>query len=144
MADPIRKKISNEGGLIVTDNTVVPNACAGYLFFHDGQAFDPSGLIQGVDTKEEVDAHNKVLSKMEIEGLDANCKIDQGGLFYFTREGERANKVTTWIGDLIAPAGAVVAYRGGWKVTFTRKGKTLTGVIKKGECCGFFKCIAIA
>lgn len=139
-----RKMVANEHGLIVTDQTIVPMACAGYLFFHDGQAFDPDGLIEGVKTKDEVDAHNKILSQMEIEGLDNNCKVGQGGMFYFSRTNSNADKVCTWIGTVVGLPSSIVPYRGGFKVKFTRKGKTLEGVVKKGECCGFFKCIKIS
>lgn len=136
--------VENDHGLVITDKTVVPTACAGYLFMFEGKAFDPEGLIQGVTTKEEVDAHNKILSQMEIDGLDKNCRVGQGGTFYVKGSDDRKapTHVTTWIGDPIAPLKAE-RYRLTWKLTFTRKGKTMEGVLKKGECCVFFKCIKI-
>lgn len=136
--------VENCHGLVITDKTVVPQACAGYLFLFEGKAFDPEGLIKGVTTQEEVDAHNKVLSQMEIDGLDKYCKVGQGWTFYVKGSDERKapTHVTTWIGDPIATLTAE-RYRLTWKLTFVRKGKTMEGVLKKGECCVHFTCIKI-
>lgn len=136
--------VENCHGLIITDWTVVPQACAGYLFMFEGKAFDPSGLINGVTTQEEVDAHNKVLSRMEIDGLDKHCKVGQGWTYYVKGSDERKapTTVTTWIGEVIAPLRAE-RYRLTWKLTFVRRGKTMEAILKKGECCAHFTCIKI-
>lgn len=135
--------VKNEHGLVVTGDDPNRLACAGYLFMHEGKAFDPGGYVEGVTTQEVVDAHNKILSQMEIEGLDNNCQVGQGSTFYIRGPKQGApNEVVTWIGDLIASVSHAQPYHGGWKITFTRRGKTLEGKIRKGECCGFFTCIA--
>lgn len=141
MKDEVRKMVANDDGLVITDR--YNSACAGYLFLFNGlngngKAYDPAGLVEGVETQEQVDAHNKVLSRMEIEGLDKCCKVGQGGTFYVSDDGRQ---IRTWIGEVVGTADSVKPWHGGKKILFRRKGKTLEGVVKKADCFGFFKCI---
>jgi hypothetical protein len=132
------------------------NPSLGYLMFFDrlpvqgggfltNAVFSPNGKVEGY-TKEDVDEHNRLLSRAEIDGLDRLCEVNQGGYFYFNRrEIVRPNKrvdIKTWNGDLVGVANVT-----GFKVktlTFVRNGKTMRARTKRTaeNDCAFFKRIA--
>jgi hypothetical protein len=107
-----------EGGLITGPT---PGQCAGYVFNFQGHgAYDPTGKVKVGDlelTQAQVDEHNALLGKAEVEAAVANGK----GLFYLSWEqptctpaaprwqqenrGEWCNRnyqVSTWAGTFTA------------------------------------------
>ena len=122
------EEIENRGSLITFRNT---NSCLGYLFMYEGRAYFPDGVVEGL-TQAEVDTHNKCLSQGEVQGLDENCKVGQGNIFYWH---SKTREVKTWGGDLVSNDVTV----NGQSVTMRRKGKVLRGRIRKDEDCIFFK-----
>lgn len=78
---PGRAQLRNLGSLITYRDTGSEH-CLGYLLSFEGHGvFDPDlGRIEV--TPEEANAHNRALSQAEIQGLDQNCQVGQGGYFY--------------------------------------------------------------
>src|SRR5665213_4373151 len=92
--------LKNDGGLI-TYRRDGQEYCLGYLF-HSPQhgTFDPT--LGKVDVSPEVAAeHNRLLSECELTGLDDNCQVGQGGMFYLRRQDDKP-VVMTWMGELVA------------------------------------------
>lgn len=102
--------------------------CLGYLFEFPGRGlFEPNfGKLE--ITSEEAKTHNRLLSQGEIEGLDQNCAIGMGGLFY-TRKVDGQTCVMTWLGEEVS---RTVQVRGK-VITFQRKGMNFRGRLRQQE-----------
>lgn len=131
-----RKKppeILNHGSLM-TFQDKGKERCFGYMFHFAGHGvFEPNfGKldITPVDAK----THNELLSQAEIEGLDQNCAVGLGGMFY-TRKDAGQTLVTTWFGQEVSREVEV----NGNLLTFIRKGMTFRGRLRKDEDCFSFK-----
>ncbi len=108
--------------------------CFGYLFDFPGHGvFEPTFGKLDVSA-EEAKIHNQSLSRAEIEGLDQNCTVGLGGMFY-TRKAEGRTIVATWLGEEVSRE---VRVRG-TVLTFTRKGMRFRGRVRREEDCFFFK-----
>ena len=110
--------------------------CLGYLMHFDGHGvYEPT--FGRVDvTPQEADAHNAALSRAEIEGLDNNCRIGMGGVFYLAVSGGKSI-IRTFIGDVVAEDVTTK----GQGITFRRKGMTFKGHRRDDELL-FFKRVA--
>jgi hypothetical protein len=108
--------------------------CFGYLFdFHGHGIFEPTFGKLDVSAQ-EAETHNRLLSRAEIEGLDQNCTVGLGGMFY-TRKSEGRTIVATWLGLEVSRE---VQVRGA-VLTFTRKGMSFRGRLRREEDGFFFK-----
>lgn len=121
------EKITDYHGMLVYES----GALVGNIFdFKEKGLFDPDGKLDGV-TPEQAEEHNRLFDQVIVTGLDENCKVGQGGLFYFDGE----NKVTTWKGTVIADT----VEKTKTTVKFRRKGKAYRGRIRQDEDAVFFK-----
>lgn len=106
--------------------------CFGYLFDFAGHGvYEPTfGKVDA--TAEEAKIHNQLLSQGQIQGLDQNCAVGLGGMFY-TRKVDGRTVVATWLGEEVSRE---VRVRGD-VLTFTRKGMTFRGRLpteREGFC----------
>ena len=108
--------------------------CLGYLFEFPGHGiFEPTFGKTEVSS-EEATAHNRLLSEAQTQGLDNNCAVGMGGLFYAKKENGQLI-VVTWLGDEVSRDVRVQ----GNVITFQRKGMTFRGRLRQNEDCFFFK-----
>jgi len=83
----------NHNGLIV-DKSTTPPTCAGYIFnFGEHGAFAPDGKIPDL-IPEQIDAHNNILAKIELEAFIKNGK---GTFYHFRKDGYHF--VGMWAGE---------------------------------------------
>jgi len=124
----------NHLGSLITVGDAGPDGketCLGYLMDFQGKGiYSPDGRIE--ITSEHAKAHNDALSKAELEGLDANCQIGQGGTFYYDAH---KNQVSTFMGAVVA---TYVRVRG-QVITFKRNSKTYRGRLQKDADCFNFR-----
>jgi len=108
--------------------------CFGYLFEFAGHGiFEPTfGKIDV--SSQEAKTHNELLSQGEIAGLDQNCAVGMGGMFY-TRKQDGRTIVTTWLGEEVSRDIQV----NGNVITFNRNGMTFRGRLRRDEDCFHFK-----
>ena len=108
--------------------------CFGYLFDSPGHGvFEPTFGKLDVSAEEAM-THNRLLSRAEIEGLDQNCAVGLGGMFY-TRKADGHTVVATWLGEEVRRQIRVT----GNTLTFTRKGMTFRGRLRRDQDCFCFK-----
>lgn len=106
--------------------------CLGYVFVADSYgAFAPDGRVE--ITAETADAHNRILSRGEIAGLDT-CEVGQCGTLYAGKRDGRM-VVHTWIGELVSADTSV----SGRILTFRRNGKVFRGRLCKDAGCFNFR-----
>ena len=131
-----RKKtpeILNRGSLMTYQDNGAER-CFGYLFNSPAHGvFEPTFGKLAVSA-EEANTHNQCLSQGEIEGLDTNCAVGLGGMFY-TRKEEGHTIVATWQGQEVSREDQVK----GRVLTFTRKGLTFRGRLRREQDCFFFR-----
>src|SRR3954470_3413510 len=88
-------------GSLMTYQSKDTECCLGYLLVSEEHGvFEPSfGKLEV--SSEEAQAHNRLLSQAEIQGLDQNCAVGMCGRFY---TGKRWGQLTvsTWIGDIVS------------------------------------------
>jgi hypothetical protein len=121
-------------GSLMTNKDDDAERCFGYMFnFPDRGVFDPTFGKLDV-SPDEANTHNQSLSQAEIDGLDHNCTVGLGGTFYLRKESGRPI-VTTWLGQEVSQEVRVSSRL----ITFTRKGRTFRGRLRKDEGCFFFK-----
>jgi hypothetical protein len=108
--------------------------CFGYLFDFPGHGvFEPTfGKLDA--SAEEARTHNQLLSQAEIQGLDRNCAVGLGGMFY-TKRANGHPVVTTWLGEEVSRAVRVT----GHVLTFTRNGMTFRCRLRRDQDCFCFK-----
>jgi hypothetical protein len=86
--------------------------CLGYMLnFKERGVYEPNFGQMDI-TPEEADAHNRLLDKAMLDGLDENCAVGMGGSFY-AKESKNKTQVTTFNGTVVAETARV-------------KGKTIT------------------
>jgi len=108
--------------------------CFGYMFDFPGHGvFEPTFGKLDVSIG-EAKTHNQCLSQGEIEGLDENCTVGLGGMFYI-RKAEGRTIVATWLGEEVSRE---VQVRGR-VLTFTRTGMVFRGRLHREEDCFCFK-----
>jgi hypothetical protein len=121
-------------GSLMTYQDKGSERCFGYLFDFPGHGvFEPTFGKLDV-SPEEAKIHNQLLSQAEIEGLDQNCTVGLGGMFY-TRKAEGRTIVATWLGQEVSRQVQV----SGTVLTFMRNGKKFRGRVRREEGCFFFK-----
>jgi hypothetical protein len=128
-------EILHRGSLLTyLDNDTGQERCFGYLFEFPGRGiFEPTfGKLEV--SSEEATTHNHLLSQGEIDGLDHNCALGMGGMFY-TRQLEGQTVVGTWLGEEVSRE---VQVRGK-VITFQRKGMTFRGRLHREQDCFGFK-----
>jgi hypothetical protein len=126
-------EILNRGSLMTYQDNGTER-CFGYMFDFPGHGvFEPTFGKLAVSA-EEARTHNQCLSQGEIEGLDKNCTVGLGGMFY-TRKANGHAIVATWLGQEVSQE---VQVRGSM-ITFSRKGMTFRGRLRKEEDCFYFK-----
>jgi len=103
----MQTRYENQGGLLVIPGT---NQCAGYIFNFEGHGgYDPEGKVKTLQglTKEEIDAHNAILAKAELDHA-----IEAGkATFYLTRHRKDPcdigpvyeSSVSNWVGSWKSP-----------------------------------------
>ena len=69
-----------------------------------------------------------------MEGLDQNCAVGLGGMFYI-KKADGHTVVATWLGEEVSRE---VRVRGN-VLTFTRKGMTFRGRLRQSQDCFSFK-----
>src|SRR4051794_15297760 len=90
-------EILNRGSLMTYQDNVAER-CFGYMFDFPGQGvFEPTFGKLDVSA-ENATIHNQCLSQGEIEGLDKNCTVGLGGMFYI-RKDNCHTIVATWLGQ---------------------------------------------
>ena len=108
--------------------------CFGYLLGFPGHGvFEPTFGKLKVSSR-EAKAHNELLSQGEIAGLDQNCAVGMGGMFYTKRKNGHAS-ITTWLGEEVSRDVQV----NGNVITFNRNGMTFRGRLRQDEDCFYFK-----
>ena len=119
---------------LLTYNDNGTERCFGYVInFHDHGVFEPTFGKLDV-SPEEAKTHNQLLSQAEIDGLDQNCAVGLGGRFYTRKPAGRAI-VATWLGQEVSREVQVNRT----VITFTRKGMTFRGRLRREEDCFYFK-----
>jgi hypothetical protein len=126
-------EILNRGSLL-TYQDKGQERCFGYLFGFPGHGiFEPNfGKLEV--TSGEAATHNRLLSQAEIEGLDQNCAVGMGGLFY-TRKAAGQTRVMTWLGEEVSRNVQVH----GKVLTFQRKGMKFRGRLRTDQDAFSFK-----
>ena len=129
-------EFNNDGGLI-TFRRDGRDHCLGYLLHAPPHGTFDADLGK-VDVSPDVaEEHNRVLSACELDGLDKNCQVGQGGLFYLRlHDGKPA--IRTWTGDLVTED---VTVRGR-AIDFRRHGKAFRGQRQTDGDCFRFRRIA--
>jgi hypothetical protein len=112
--------------------------CLGYLFEFPGYGIFEPNFGKLAVTSEEAKAHNQLLSQGEIEGLDQNCAVGMGGLFY-TRKVDGQTRVLTWLGEEVSRNVQVQ----GNVITFQRKGMGFRGRLRRHEDAFAFRRIPL-
>ena len=77
---------------------------------------------------------DRILSQAEIDGLDRNCAVGMGGVFY-TKTFASKRLVVTWLGDEVSREVEVK----GNTLTFRRKGMVFRGRLHREADCFSFK-----
>jgi hypothetical protein len=114
--------------------------CLGALWYAEGHGcYDPTHGRVDV-TKEEAEIHNRELDTAMLAGLDNQCQVGQGAMFYaHPKAGETSNiKLTTFTGNHVAFA----KRRGKRELEFTRAGHLFVGRIRRDADCVWFKRIS--
>jgi hypothetical protein len=126
-------EIQNRGSLMTyRDNG--SDRCFGYLFhFPEHGVFEPTFGKLDV-TVEEANTHNRLLSQAEINGLDQNCAVGLGGIFYTKKENGHTI-VATWFGEEVSRSVQIQ----GRVLTFNRSGMTFRGRRRQDQDCFCFK-----
>jgi hypothetical protein len=128
--------LKNLGSLITVTGGDGHEHCLGYLIDFKGHGiFSPNGKVD--ITKEQMDAHNKALEEGELKGLDEGCKVGQCGTFYYIN-----GTVQTFLGTKVNETIRLGGSNKRRTITFTRKGKTFRGILRKDADCFNFKRIA--
>ena len=126
-------EILNRGSLLTYQDNG-EERCFGYLFEFPGHGiYEPTFGKLDV-TSEESKTHNTLLSQAEISGLDQNCAVGMGGMFYTRNTGGR-KIVVTWLGDEVSQDVRIK----GSVLTFQRKGMTFRGRLRSNEDCFAFR-----
>ena len=112
--------------------------CLGYLFEFPGRGIFEPNFGKLAVTSEEAKTHNQLLSQGEIEGLDQNCAVGMGGLFY-TQKVDGQTRVMTWLGEEVSRN---VQVRGE-VITFQRKGRGFRGRLRQQEDAFAFRRIPL-
>lgn len=111
-------KYTIDNGLIVDAGTTPPTCC-GYIMWFDGRgAYSPDGKVEF--TREQIDAHNKLLAQAEWEAMQKHGR----GLLYLTQRQEcayKAYKVATWTGGFHAE---VYYFKTSWHNMAGKDGRT--------------------
>ena len=121
------QQLENLGALITVKSDDGEDQCLGHLFHSEGHGtFDPTyGKVP--ITKEQADIHNSLLDQAQLNGLDKQCEVGQGAVFYF----DGAGRVTTWTGLIVTNDATAVSktafvfHRGNRKYRFTFKAERL-------------------
>ena len=131
---PVNPPSILHSGSLMTYRDKGKERCLGYLMeFPEHGIFEPTfGRLQV--SSEEAKTHNQLLSRAETEGLDNNCAIGMGGMFYAKKQNGQT-VVATWLGEEISRD---VQVRGSL-ITFRRKGMTFRGRLRDNEDCFYFK-----
>lgn len=108
--------------------------CFGYMYHFPGHGvYEPTfGRLEVAP--DEAQTHNRLLSEAEVKGLDQNCGVGMGGMFY-TKRLEGRTIVVTWLGDEVSREVRI----SGQVLTFQRKGMSFRGRLRRGEDAFFFK-----
>jgi len=126
-------EILHRGSLLTHQDNGIER-CLGYLFDFPGRGvFEPTFGKLDV-SPEEAKTHNQLLSQAEIDGLDENCVVGLGGRFY-TKKAAGRIIVATWLGQEVSREVQIKST----VITFTRKGMTLRGRLRREEDCFYFK-----
>jgi hypothetical protein len=126
-------EILNRGSLMTYQDNE-RERCFGYLFEFPGHGiFEPTFGKLDV-SPEEAKTHNQLLSQAEIDGLDRNCAVGLGGLFY-TKKAQNRIIVVTWLGQEVSQEVQVRDRM----LTFTRKDMSFRGRLRQDEDCFGFK-----
>ncbi len=126
-------EILNRGSLMTYQDNGTER-CFGYMFDFPGHGvFEPNFGKLDVSIG-EAKTHNQCLSQGEIEGLDKNCTVGLGGMFYI-KKGEGRTIVATWLGEEVSREVQVKSR----VLTFRRKGMDFRGRLHREEDCFCFK-----
>ncbi len=132
-------KLENKGSLITYEDNG-QNRCVGAPWYAEGHGcYDPTHGRVDV-AKEEAEIHNRELDNAMLAGLDEQCHVGKGAMFYpHPKAGESSNiKVTTFNGTLVA-----IAHRyGKVMLAFTRHRRGFSGRIRNDADCVWFKRIS--
>lgn len=120
-------------GSLMTYHDKNTERCFGYMFhFPRHGVFEPTfGRLEV--TPEEAQTHNRLLSHAEVKGLDENCAVGMGGMFYTKKESGHSI-VVTWLGDVVSREVRI----SGQVLSFKRKGMTFRGILRRDEDAFFF------
>jgi hypothetical protein len=126
-------EVLNRGSLLTYQDSG-QERCFGYLFEFPGHGiFEPTfGKLEV--SPEEAKTHNQLLSQTEIDGLDRDCAVGLGGLFY-SKKAQNRIIVVTWLGQEVSQEVQVRDRM----LTFTRKGMSFRGRLRQDENCFGFK-----
>ena len=126
-------KILHQGSLMThRDNR--RERCFGYMFEFSGHGVFELTFGRLDVSSEDAKTHNQLLSQGEIAGLDQNCAVGMGGMFYAKKENGQTI-VATWLGEVISRDVRVQ----GNIMTFQRKGMTFRGRLCNNQDCFGFK-----
>jgi len=110
-------------GSLITFKDNGQDQCLGHLWHVKGHGTFDANFGKVDLSAEHADAHNKCLDAALLDGLDNQCGVGQGGIYYFDDDGP----VTTWTGLIVAEHATRVSktvyvfYRGDRKFRFIRR-----------------------
>lgn len=124
-------------GSLITFEEDDRETALGYLFDAPGHGIYDAQFGRIDVTSEHAKTHNQLLDQALIRGLEENCPIGLGGIFYcFSNSGK--TEVRTWLGTIVSER----AVLRGKVLTFHRKGMTFRGRVRKDEDCFRFRRVA--
>jgi hypothetical protein len=132
-------KLENKGSLITyKDNG--QDVCLGALWYAECHGcYDPTHGRVDV-TKEEAEIHNRELDEAMLAGLDNQCQVGRGAMFY-----SHPYPKDLWDIKVITFNGTHIAFakrRGKRELVLTRAGRLFVGRIRRDADCVWFRRIS--
>lgn len=124
-------KIENDHGLLVYSDKG-EKRCLGYLLDLSGIGVFDSYFGKVEISPDDARRHNDLLDDATLLGLDQNCKVGQGGMFYWS---DKPLQVETFLGTLVSDR----VEKNGHSITFHRNGMTFRGREQRDADCFIFR-----
>jgi hypothetical protein len=120
-------EILNRGNLMTFRDGEI-DRCLGYLMEFPGDGIYEPNFGKLDVSSEDANTHNQCLSQGEIAGLDQNCEVGMGGLFYVGKTNGQT-RVVTWLNQEVSRDVRIH----GAVLTFGRNGRQFRGRLQKDD-----------